>query len=124
MSAAVVTGIAVAGGAGAAARFVVDGAVTARRTGKFPVAILGINVVGSFVLGVLLGLVQSHGASDALLAVLGTGFCGGFTTFSTTSFASVRLAQDGSHTLAAYNVLGTLALCTAAAAGGLALASA
>lgn len=123
MSASIVAGIAAAGGIGAAARFVVDGAVTARRPGPFPVAILLINIVGSLVLGILVGLVQYHGASDAWLAVLGTGFCGGFTTFSTASFGGVRLAQGGRHVLAAYNVLGTLALCTAAAAAGLALAA-
>jgi CrcB protein len=123
MSAAIVCGIAAAGAVGAAARFVVDGSVTARRRGPFPLAILLINVGGSFLLGLLTGLVEYHALPHAWLAVLGTGFCGGFTTFSTASFAGVRLAQGGRHVLAAYNVLGTLVLCTAVAAGGLALGS-
>lgn len=123
MSAALVCGIAAAGAVGAAARFVVDGTVTARRAGPFPLAILLINVTGSLLLGLLTGLTEHHGLPHPWLAVLGTGFCGGFTTFSTASFAGVRLAQGGRPVLAAYNVLGTLALCTAAAAGGLALTS-
>jgi CrcB protein len=123
VSAGIVAGIAAAGGAGAATRFVVDVAVTARRPGPFPLAILLINVTGSLLLGILAGLVQYRGLDDAWLAVLGTGFCGGFTTFSTTSFAGVRLARDGRRVLAAYDVLGTLALCTGVAALGLWLAS-
>jgi CrcB protein len=123
VSAAIVGGIAAAGAVGAAARFVVDGVLTARRPGPVPLAILLINVVGSFLLGLLTGLVEYHGLPHPWLAVLGTGFCGGFTTFSTASFAGVRLTQGGRHVLAAYYVLGTLGLCTAVAAGGLALAS-
>lgn len=53
--------------------------------------------------------------------MLGTGFCGGFTTFSTASFASVRLTQDDRPALAALNVLGTLVLCATAAGAGLVL---
>lgn len=119
MSAGLTLGVAAGGAAGAAARFVTDGALGARVRGAFPVATLLINVVGSLLLGVLTGLVLFSAASDTWRVVLGTGFCGGFTTFSTASFASVRLSQEGRHTLAALNALGTLALCTVAAAVGL-----
>jgi CrcB protein len=124
VSAALVLGVAVAGAGGAVARFTVDGSLTARRSGVFPWATLLINVVGSVLLGVLTGLVIFQHVADGWRVVLGTGFCGGFTTFSTASFASVRLAQDNRPALAAFNVLGTLVLCTGAAGLGLLVASA
>lgn len=123
MSALLVLGIAGGGAVGAAARFYADGALSARCRSDFPLAILTVNVLGSLILGVLTGLVLFHGAADRWRDVLGTGFCGGFTTFSTTSYAGVRLAQQQRPVLAALNVLGTLALCTAAAGAGMALAA-
>ena len=117
-------GVAVAGAVGAVARFTVDGAITTRRSGAFPLATLIINVAGSALLGVLTGLVLFQHAPDGWRVVIGTGFCGGFTTFSTASFASVRLAQDDRPGLAALNVLGTLVLCTASAGLGLLITSA
>jgi len=124
MSAALVLGVAAGGAVGAVARFTVDGALTGRRTGAFPLATLLINIVGSVLLGVLTGLVLFQHVPDGWRVVLGTGFCGGFTTFSTASFASVRLYQDDQSALAALNVLGTLVLCATAAGAGLALAAA
>jgi len=123
VSVQLVLGIAGAGGVGAAARFYADGSLSARSRSDFPLAILAVNVVGSLVLGVLTGLVLFQGTADGWRVVLGTGFCGGFTTFSTTSFTGVRLAQQQRPVLAALNVLGTLVLCTAAAGAGLALAA-
>lgn len=123
MSAALVLGVAAGGAAGAVARLTFDGAVTSRRDGPFPLATLLINVAGSLLLGVLTGLTLYHHTPDGWRVVLGTGFCGGFTTFSTASFASVRLTQDSRPTLAALNVMGTLALCAASAAVGLLVAS-
>ena len=123
MSAAVVVGLALAGGLGSVARYVLDGWLTARRPGPFPLATLVINVLGSLLLGLLTGLVLFHGAGDGWRVVLGTGFCGGFTTFSTASWASVQLVRAGRRDLAALNVVGSLALTTLAAVLGLALAA-
>lgn len=121
MTAVLVAGVGVAGGLGAVARFVVDSAVTARRPSPFPVAVLLINVTGSLLLGLLTGLVLYDGVADGWRLVLGTGFCGGFTTFSTASVGGVRLAGAGRPLLAASYVLGTLGLSTTAAVVGLAL---
>ena len=93
--------VALAGAAGAAARFAVDGLVRHRWSGPaFPWATLVINVSGSLLLGVVTGLVLYRGGPDDLRLIVGTGFCGGYTTFSTASFETVRLAQRNSMALA------------------------
>jgi CrcB protein len=111
--------IALAGSVGALARFLVDGAVRSRWAPDFPWATLFINVTGSLALGVLTGLVLFQGDPTNLRLILGTGFCGGYTTFSTASFETVRLIQRGSIVAALGNVSGTLALTVGAGALGL-----
>lgn len=124
MTPAVTVGLGLAGGVGAVCRVVLEGALTGRRPRVFPLPTLLINVTGSLLLGLLTGLVLSHGVPDAWRAVLGTGFCGGFTTFSTASVAGVRLAEQDRGGLALVNAVGTLVLTLLAAAAGLGLASA
>ena len=123
MSPAVTAGIGLAGGLGAVCRVLLDGVLTGRRPVVFPVPVLLVNVAGSLLLGVLAGLVLFHGVPGAWRAVLGTGFCGGFTTFSTASVASVRLAEQHRGALALLNAFGTLVLTLLAAAAGLGLAA-
>lgn len=123
MSAGVLLGVSLAGGLGAVLRFVVDGALSARRPVAFPYAILLVNVSGSLLLGVLTGTALVGATSPSWAVVLGSGFCGGFTTFSTTSVASVALALHGRWRLALANALGTLLLCIAAAGLGLAVST-
>ena len=112
--------IAVAGGLGAASRLIVDGLVRDRVPTSFPWATVLINVSGSFLLGVLVGL----GAGDRWQAVMGTGFLGGYTTFSTASFETAGLLLDRRPLAAAANGLGVLVACVAAASGGYALGAA
>lgn len=114
-------GIAVAGGAGSVLRFVVDGAVKARVGGPYPLATTIINVTGSFGLGLLTGLAAAAGLPHEWLLVLGGGLMGGYTTFSTASIETVRLAQQGRIGLTLLNGLGMLVLSVAAAALGLLL---
>jgi fluoride exporter len=85
--------VALAGGAGAGARFVVDGALTHRTSARLPVATLIINVSGSLLLGVLAQWGASHGSAVAT-TVLGVGFLGGFTTFSAASVELVGLVRS------------------------------
>ncbi|KAF0969018.1 MULTISPECIES: fluoride efflux transporter FluC [Mycobacteriales] len=107
----------VAGAFGAVARFVVDGAVRHRWPAVTPWGTFVINVTGSAILGVLAGLVVFHGAPHELRTILGTGFCGGYTTFSTAVFESVRLAQNsdrvGAGVYAVASVAGSVAACAA-----------
>lgn len=84
-----------------------------RRT--FPWATLAVNVVGSFVLGCVAG------ASPDLVALIGTGLCGGLTTYSTFSYETVRLTEDGRYRQAFANVAASLTAGVAAAALGYAL---
>ena len=114
----------VAGALGSVTRFVVDSTVKARFAPTLPWATVSINVSGSFVLGVLAGLVLFQDTPEVWQAVLGTGFCGGYTTFSTASVETVRLAQARRHGAALTNLLGTLGLSVSACALGLLLASA
>lgn len=113
--------IALAGGIGAAARFVVDGVVRSKAPTSLPVGTMLINVSGSLLLGVLAGIALSASAPEGLEAVVGVGFLGGYTTFSTTNVETVRLIQDRRPVLALVNSLGTMLLSVLAAAAGLVL---
>jgi fluoride exporter len=113
-----------AGAIGAPARYLVDGAVADRIGGVFPWGTLVVNVSGSLVLGLLTGLALYHGFPEAPRLVLGTGFCGAYTTFSTHTFETVRLIEEGALAAAARNAAGTLLAGLAAAALGLALPAA
>jgi CrcB protein len=113
--------IALAGAGGALARFEVDGAIKLRWSTAFPWPTFLINVSGSLLFGILSGLVLFHGASGDLRLIAGTGFCGGYTTFSTASFETVRLIQERKYWIAAFATLGTITLTLAAAALGVAL---
>jgi fluoride exporter len=117
-----VLAVMLAGGLGAVARFLVDGAVKHRWSPTVPWATIAINVTGSLLLGVLAGAVIFSGAPGDLQQIVGTGFCGGYTTFSTASFETVRLVQQRRSAAAAANAIGTLLAAVAACAAGLALA--
>jgi len=111
--------VALAGGAGAALRFFVDGIVRARVTIALPVGTLLINVVGSLLLGLITGLTLAAWLPEAWHLVLGGGLMGGFTTFSTASVETVRLAQDRRSLSSLVNGLGMLVLAVACAFLGL-----
>lgn len=117
-----VLAIMLAGATGAVLRFVIDAAVKHRRTVSFPWATIVINVTGSLLLGVLAGLVIFGGAPNSLQQIAGTGFCGGYTTFSTASFETVRLAQQRHSVKALANAVGSLVVSVGACAAGLLLA--
>lgn len=84
-------GVALFGALGAVARYRVDAVVSGRLASDFPYGTLAVNLSGSLALGVLVGASVSHGTG----LVLGTGFLGGYTTFSTWMVESVRLGELG-----------------------------
>jgi CrcB protein len=111
----------VAGAAGALLRYLVDGLIGDRTDSELPWGILAVNVSGSFVLGLVIGLALHHGLGRTPRIVIGTGFCGAFTTFSTFAYETVRLMETGRQREALANVALSLALGLAAAAAGLGL---
>ena len=113
--------IALVGVIGAVARFVADGLIRTVLGRKFPWGTLFINATGAFVLGILTGLVLYHHADNNVRLILGTGFCGGFTTFSTASFEAARLIEDKRYGAALSQILGNFGLSLFAAAAGLLL---
>jgi CrcB protein len=115
--------VAVAGAAGAPLRYVVDTLVSERVNSVLPLGTLVVNVSGSLVLGVITGLAIYHGGSSTTQKVLGIGLVGAYTTFSTFTFETVALMEEGEARLAARNVWWSVVTATAGAAAGLALAS-
>lgn len=109
--------VALAGGLGAALRFVVDSLVTARTSGRFPWGIVLVNVTGSFAIGLAVALVEP----GTTLTVATTGFLGGWTTFSTASLDTARLVLRGRGGRAVAHAAGTAVACIAAAWVGLSL---
>lgn len=84
-------GVALLGGAGALARFALDGAISRATSTGLPVGTLVVNLSGSLALGLLDGL----GVSGDGLLLSGTAALGSYTTFSTWMFESHRLGEDG-----------------------------
>jgi len=117
-------GVACAGGAGASTRFLIERVVLDRLGDEFPWAAWGINPVGSFALGVVVGLAVSRGLSLDAAVIAGTGFVGAFTVVGPLTFDSVRLALEGRRVGALVNSVGALVVCTGTAALGLAIAGA
>jgi CrcB protein len=105
---------------GAPLRYLTDRAVQARHGSPFPWGTITVNTAGSLLLGFLTGLPASH----PVAALLGTGFCGALTTYSTFSFETLRLARDGRRRLAVANVVVSLAVGLGAAYLGILLAAA
>ena len=101
--------------AGAPLRLLADRVATARRGAGSVLGTLTVNVVGSAVLGVLLGL---RDVSPAVLALVGTGFCGTLTTFSTFGTDVVRLVEDRAVLRAVAYLAGSLVLGLGGAAAG------
>ncbi|WP_349260406.1 fluoride efflux transporter CrcB [Baekduia sp.] len=98
--------VALIGGAGAIARFVVDGTVAARAGRSWPFGTLAINLTGSFVLGLLVGRAVD---GDAYI-LAGTAAIGTYTTLSTWMYETQRLVEDGANRAAAANIVVSFAL--------------
>lgn len=114
----------VAAAVGAPARYLIDGVVQDGTEDAFPWGTLVVNVSGCLLLGVITGLGLYHGLGTTTRTVLGSGGMGAYTTFSTFSFETVRLAEEGGVNPALRNVALSFLVSLAAAAFGLALAAA
>ena len=103
--------VALGAAAGGVARYALTGLLQQRAGPAFPVATLVINVSGSLLLGFLMRYaLASSTVSPELRALLTTGFCGGYTTFSTFSYETILLLEDGEYGRASFYILLSVAL--------------
>jgi CrcB protein len=112
--------VAVLGGVGAIARFVIDQVVSRALGRGFPVGTLAVNLTGAFLLGLLTGLALT---GDALI-LAGTATLGSYTTFSTWMLETDRLREDGELAPAAANLAVSLIVGLGAVALGRTLGAA
>lgn len=115
--------VALGGAAGCVLRYLVSVGVSGWFQHPFPWATLIVNVLGCFIIGLLLGLSAPEGMLQLRhRLVLMTGFCGGFTTFSTFSLEVLTLLQKGQHGFLAFYLLGSLGLGILGVWGGVVVA--
>jgi CrcB protein len=106
--------IALGAGIGAPARYLTDRTLQRRHPSLFPWGTLAVNIVASFVLGIVI----SASASSEVAALVGTGYCGALSTYSTFGYETLRLVQDGARRYALLNVAVSLVAGLGAAALG------
>ncbi|NED91105.1 fluoride efflux transporter CrcB [Streptomyces sp. SID11233] len=109
---------------GAPLRYLTDRAVQSRHDTVFPWGTFTVNVTGCLVLGLLTGAVTAGAASSHVQLLLGTGLCGALTTYSTFSYETLRLAEDGARFYAAVNVVASVVAGLGAVFVGVTLAEA
>jgi fluoride exporter len=105
------------GAVGAPLRYLADRVVQSRHDSGFPWGTFTVNTVGSLILGVVLGST----ASPHLVALIGTGFCGALTTYSTFGYETVSLASRRALLYATLNAFGSVAAGLGVAGLGLAI---
>ena len=107
-------------GIGGVLRYTLGVVMTERWGSTFPFHTMVINVGGSFLLGVLMALSVDRGIVSAeMRLLLGVGVLGGFTTFSTLSYETVALFEQGLRAQGLFNMFGSAVLGIAAAVAGL-----
>ncbi|MBQ1025243.1 fluoride efflux transporter CrcB [Micromonospora sp. C95] len=116
--------VALGAAVGAPLRYLVDRAVQARHDSVLPWGTLVVNVVGSFLLGVLIGGAAVGAVPGSLVALLGVGLCGALTTYSTFGYETVRLFEDGARLPALINAAVSVGAALGAAFVGVTLAEA
>ncbi|MCD8090997.1 MAG: fluoride efflux transporter CrcB [Clostridiales bacterium] len=84
----------------------------------FPLLTLFTNFAGAFIIGLITGIAEEKGLNQNIQLFLKTGFCGGFTTFSTFSLETVNLIEDGRYQAAGLYIFLSAALCLFGVAAG------
>ena len=119
MTVALIAAIIAAGAIGTMLRYLTSRALAPRS--RFPWSVLVVNVVGSAIGGVVLGLATIGGVDAGIRLIVLTGFCGGLTTFSTWSVETVQLLQKGKWRWVGLSVVGNLVFGVGAAAAAYAI---
>ena len=109
---------------GAPLRYLVDRAVQAKHDSVFPWGTFTVNIVGSFILGVLIKGSAAHAVPGTVYALAGTGLCGALTTYSTFGYETVRLLQERARFYAVLNAGASVAAGLGAAFCGFVVAQA
>lgn len=109
---------------GAPMRYLTDRAVQSRHDTAFPWGTFTVNVAACLVLGVVTGAVLASSAPHDVQLLIGTGLCGALSTYSTFSYESVRLAEQGSRFFAVANIAASVTAGLGAAFVGAAVAQA
>jgi CrcB protein len=102
--------IGLGGVAGTLTRFYLGKWISSKLTSGFPWGTWVINLTGSFILGVLFSLHTKHEIADLLWLIIGTEFCGGYTTFSTFGYETSQLIQKGKRVKAGVYVVTSVLL--------------
>ncbi|MFA5883056.1 MAG: fluoride efflux transporter CrcB [Acidimicrobiia bacterium] len=121
---ALVALVAVAGAVGAPSRYALEWWIRTRRPTITPAGTLVVNITGSLALGLVVGLMLAHGLDPDVRTVVGTGFVGAYTTFSTYAYETVRRAEEGHPRVAIAYAIGSVVAATLAATLGLVLTGA
>jgi fluoride exporter len=121
--ASVAIAVLIGGAIGSVARLILGMAITSRAGLGFPVATLVINITGSALLGFIMRFaLETTAVTPVVRALLTTGFCGGYTTFSTFSLETAGLIQEGLYSRAAVYAVSSVALGLAGTFAGFAAA--
>lgn len=114
--------VGVGGAVGSVSRYMLTYLIQSRQLSPFPSATLLINVTGSLLLGFLARYLADSVVNAETRLLLMTGFCGGYTTFSTFSYETLRLIENGDHRRAGFYAVLSVVLSLGATFGGSALA--
>ena len=114
--------VALGAAVGAPLRYLVDRAVQGRHDSLFPWGTFTVNVIGSLILGVLVG--GADAVPGAVMDLLGTGLCGALTTYSTFGYETIRLIEDRARFYALTNVVASIGAGLGAAVIGVSIAEA
>ncbi|MBQ1119384.1 MULTISPECIES: fluoride efflux transporter CrcB [Streptomyces] len=109
---------------GAPLRYLTDRAVQARHDALFPWGTFVVNIAGCLLLGLVTGAALAGAASSSVQLLLGTGLCGALSTYSTFSYETLRLAEQGAARYALLNVAASVSVGLGAACAGVAVARA
>lgn len=82
---------------GSVARYLLSDAVQSRLLTSFPFGTMTVNLIGCFIIGIIYALSETSNLAPEYRILIATGFCGGFTTFSSFSFESLTLLQDNQY---------------------------
>ena len=116
--------VAGAGAVGAPSRYALEWWIRTRRPTITPTGTLAVNITGSLALGIVVGLAIAHGLDADVRTVVGTGFLGAYTTFSTYAYEVVRGLSDGHRRVALAYAVGSVVAATVAGALGLVITGA